>query len=163
MSYEVKFGYFADYSLVFAAFQPDGTGRGVQQQPLPEMRNTGYYSATPAEALVVGDIVLVYQLKDVIYEDELVTCLAYPAVVHEGIRVHYEGDLVESRDSETNQIVTCVDDPVGSGEYEDVTDVSDNIDTLIEGQTSVFNVYDEREGAAGGTGDGVESLITHDC
>lgn len=163
MSYEVKFGWIANKNLCFAAYQPNGTGRGVEQQPLPEVRDVGYYRATPAESLVISDIVLVYQFEDVTAGGDTVTALGYADVVSNGVRVHAGGDLVSDFNTIQRQVVTSVNNPVGSGEYDDLVGTSDSIDDLTTGQTTVLNQYDERDGDGAGAGDGVESLVTHDC
>lgn len=163
MSYEVKFGWIANKNLCFAAYQPNGTGRGVEQQPLPEVRDVGYYRATPAESLVISDVVLVYQFENVTAGSDTVTSLGYADVVSNGIRVHAGGDLVSDFNTIQRQVVTSVNNPVGSGEYDDLVGTSDSIDDLTTGQTTVLNQYDERDGGGVGAGDGVESLVTHDC
>lgn len=163
MSYEVKFGFPTGYSLVFSAFQPSGAGRGLEQQPLPEIPAKGYYVATPITDLVVGDMVLAYELEDVYWENDLVYVLTENSVYWEGKRVHYEGDWVIWPDDTVNEIVTSLGDVVGSGEYESVTDISTTVTNIYNSQTDVHNVYDERDRDGAVVGAGIESEIITDC
>ena len=121
---------------------------------LPEVRPTGYYRDTPATALVVGDIVLVYRRENVEHESELVYILNFEDVYYDNVQVQHEGEYVKDFDTTAEQRVIWIGNPVGSGEFTDVTDISDSIDDLTTGQTTVFNVYDERDGGGGaGAGD----------
>lgn len=164
MSYEVKFGFAPGNNLVFTAFQPSGTGRGLAYQFMQEVFNHGYYRATPITALVVGDAVLVYKQEIVYYDDERVLVLAYENVFYENEYVWHDGEYVYDYDSESNQTVFWTEKPVGTGEYESTVDISDNIDEIIADQRTVYNVYDERgNGVVTGVGAGVESEIVTDC
>ena len=163
MAYEVKFGWVPDYELGYTAFQPDGAGRGIPNQHLPEVRVTGYYRDTPATALVVGDIVIVYRREIVEHDSVNVHYLDFEDVYYENIQTQYEGEYIKDFDTTSNQQVVLLS-PVGSGEYDDLVGTTDSIDGLTTGQTTVLNQYDERDGGGGvGAGDGVESLVTHDC
>lgn len=154
MSYEVKFGFATGHSLVFSAFQPSGAGRGLEQQPLPEIRAKGYYVATPITSLVASDMVLAYELENVYWEDDLVYILSYENVFYEGARVYYEEDWVMDFDSTFLDEVTSTDDPIGVGEYgpdivsttinTDLTTLQTAVDDLVVDQNKVLNVYDER-------------------
>ncbi len=164
MSYEVKFGWPEGYELCHTDFQPDGTGRGIHNQHLPEVRPTGYYRDTPATALVVGDVVLVYRRENVEYESTIIYYLEHDDIYYDNIQVQYEGGYVKTFDTMSEQRVIWIGNPAGIGEYDDLVGTTDSIDDLTTGQTTVFNVYDERDGGGGaGAGDGVESLVTHDC
>lgn len=163
MSYEVKFGWVANNELGYTAYAPSGTGRGLHNQHLPEVRPTGYYRDTPATDLVVGDVVLVYQRENVEYESELVYILNFEDVYYDNVQVQHEQEYVKDYGTTAEQRVIWLDNPVGSGEYDDLTGTTDSIDDLTTGQTTVFNTYDERDGGGAGAGDGVESLVTHDC
>ena len=147
MPYEVKFGFATGYNLVFAAFQPAGTGRGVANQPLYEIRPTGYYRAESATQLEDGDVVLVYDYETVYWEDEAVVYLAYEYVFYEEEQVYYEGLKVVDFDSTSSDVVHWAGDVVGAGEYTfgagDVSELVDNVDTLIAQQGTVTNVYNE--------------------
>ena len=150
MACETKFGWLSGYSLVFAAFQPCGEGRGIEQQPLTERRPTGYYYGTPLTDLVAGDYVLVYVLEPVLYEGEPVSILTEDSVYYEGERVSYEGEWVINTDSTIGDPLTWVGDPVGEGEYSSAIDIWDILNQLIIGQNTVINVYPQPE--TGGTG-----------
>lgn len=165
MSYEVKFGWFVGYELGWTAFQPDGTGRGIPNQHLPEVVWSGYYRDTPATDLVIGDVVRVHRREEVEHEDIIMHYLEYEDVYHEGIQMHWEGDYVKDLDTQTNQQVVWIENAVGSGEFVDEINQAADTDNIINRQAGVFNVYDERTGvgAGAGAGDGVESTITHDC
>jgi hypothetical protein len=147
----VKLGYATGYNLVFAAFQPDGTGRGEANQTLPEIRPTGFYTTTSAVDLVDGDVVLVYNLETVTWEGETVVCLAYESVFWEGEQVYWEGETVIDYDSTTNDIVTWVGETVGSGEYVfttgNVTTIVENTETLIVEAQRVQTTVDETQPA----------------
>lgn len=141
----VKFGFATGFSLCFTAFQPDGSGRGLPQQPLTEVIPTGYYYATPLTSLEAGDVVLSYILDTVYWEDDSVTVLTAEYVFYEGEKVYYEEDWVFDFDSVSAELVTWVENPVGIGEYPDIyhEDGSSKIDTIIAGMGRTLNVYDE--------------------
>lgn len=160
MAYEVKFGFAPGYNLVFAAFQPNGTGRGMANQPLYEVVPTGYYRAEPATVLEDSDVVLAYNLETVYWEDDIVLYLTYENVFYEGEQIYYEGDWVRDLDTTSNDIVTWTGDVVGSGEYKpevniievtadltsietkvDVVDI--NVDTLLVEAKRTNEEYDE--------------------
>lgn len=151
--YEVKFAYQPGCNLVFSAFQPCGTGRGIEQQPLPEIRPTGYYVTTPITDLVAGDMVLVYELESVLWEDVPVYISTEDYIYYEDDKVHWEGEWLVSVDDSFSDIVTWCGDPIGSGEYSSAIDISDDLVSLIAGQTMVTNVYPVSttgEGTSGG-------------
>jgi hypothetical protein len=157
MDFTVKFGYVSGYSFVFSAFQPSGAGRGIEQQPLPEIRPKGYYVATPITDLVVGDMILVYVLENVLWENDPVYILTEDYLYWEGDRIYWEGEWLISTDDIISDTVTWIDNPVGSAEYYSVIDfatdliiletktdtANTNIDLLIIGQQTVNNVYTE--------------------
>jgi hypothetical protein len=94
MAFEVKFGYISGFNLAFSCYQPDGTGRGIAQQPLPEL-NKGYYGGTPLTELVAGDKVIANALDNVIWESARVYVLTERSYVYwQGGRVYYEGNWV---------------------------------------------------------------------
>lgn len=152
----VKFGFLTGYNLVFAAFQPNGTGRGLENQPLYEIVPVGYYRAEPAIALEDGDVVLAYELETVLWDDEIVVYLTYDYVFYEGKQVYYEGDWVMDLDNTYNDVVHWTGDVVGSGEYifgtGDISELVDDVETLVAQQGTVVNVYDE-------TGNGAEPQV----
>ncbi len=165
MPYECKFGFAPGYNLVFSAFQPSGTGRGLAYQFLQEVINHGYYRATPGTDLVVGDTVLVYEQEKVYWESALVYVLNDDYVFYDGEYVMHEGEYVRNYDAEVNERVFLNERTVGTGEYESVTDISATITNIYNSQTDVHNVYDERDrdGAGAGAGAGIESEIITDC
>jgi hypothetical protein len=137
-------GYISGYNLVFAAYQPNGSGRGIEQQPLPELAE-GYYGATPTIDLVAGDEVIAYVLETVTWEDETVYVLDYDSVFWEGDKVHYEGAWVTDYDTTINDIVTSVGAVIGANEYLYEADYFDLLRNIIDGITiaenKVINVY----------------------
>jgi len=163
MSYEVKFGFQPDNFLVFTAFRPSGTGRGLACQFLQEVRNHGYYRATPGTDLVVGDTVLVYEQEKVYWENALVRVLNDDYVFYDGEYVIHEGEYVRNYDAEVTEQVFLNEKTVGSGEYESVTDISTTVTNIYNSQTDVHNVYDERDRDGAGVGAGIESEIITDC
>jgi len=163
MSYEVKFGFQLGNFLVFTAFQPNGTGRGLAYQFLQEVVNLGYYRATPGTKLVVGDIVLVYEQEKVYWENALVSILNDDYVFYDGEYVMHEGEYVRNYDAEVTERVFLNEKTVGTGEYESVTDISTTITNIYNSQTDVHNVYDERDRDGVAVGDGIESEIITDC
>jgi len=138
----VKFGYLRGYSLVFAAFQPNGTGRGIEQQPLTEVRPTGYYQATPLTDLESGDAVLVYVRESVLWEDAPVYISTESFVYYEGEKVHWEGKWVVSYDDLISASVTWVGDPIGADEYR-IEAIESSIEDLVGQGGTVTNVYNE--------------------
>jgi hypothetical protein len=155
--YEIKFGYVSGYSLIFAAFQPSGAGRGIANQPLPEIRPTGFYIATPITDLEVGDVVLVYNLETLYWEDDPLYIETEDFLTYEGERLHWEGEWLMWPDDTISDVLTWVGDPLGAGEYESPIDfaadltgleakvdvVDENVDLLIVEAQRVNNVYDE--------------------
>ena len=144
----VKFGYLPGYSLVFAAFQPNNTGRGIEQQPLLEVRPTGYYQGEPLTDLVSGDAVLVYISESVLWEDVPTYILTEDFIYYEGEKVYYEGEFVFSFDDLISELVTWVGDPIGADEYR-IETLESAIDDLAEQQGTVTNVYDETDNGNG--------------
>lgn len=163
MSFEVKFGWLIGYELGWTAYQPDGTGRGIHNQHLPEVKNSGYYRDTPATDLIVGDTVLVYRREEMEHEDVLMHYLEYEDVYHEGVQMHWEGEYMKDIDTQTNQQVVWIENPVGTGEFVDQIGQASDTDDIITRQSTVFNTYDERTTVTGVVGDGVETEIAHDC
>ena len=138
----VKFGYLRGYNLVFAAFQPHSTGRGIEQQPLTEVRPTGYYQGEPLTDLESGDAVLVYVRESVLWEDVPTYILTEDFIYYEGEKVYYEGEFVFSFDDFISESVTWVGDPIGADEYR-IEAIESAIDDLTEQQGTVTNVYNE--------------------
>ncbi len=140
---EIKFAWVSGYRLVFTAFAPDDTARGIIHQLLPEIYNTGYYRATPLTDLVVGDYVLVYRQENIYWEDELVVYLTPEHVFYEGEIVTYEGEYVFDFDSQLNERVYWIGNPIGAGEYDAVIERQEDIDTIVENQSIVEIRFDE--------------------
>ena len=165
--YDIKFTDKSGKRLASAAFQPDRSGRGVENQPLYERYNTGFYSAEPATALVDGDVVQINELRTLTWEDAIITISTESPILSDGEQTYHEGEFLWDFDTLFNDVVTTNSEPIGTGEFTfasgDLSGLIDDVDTLVDDSGSVFNVYDEREGAAGAPGDGVESEITHDC
>ena len=149
MPYQVKFGWPEGYELCHTDFQPNGNGRGMPNQHLPEVRPTGYYRDTPATDLVVGDVVLVYRRENMEYEDSPMSYLDYADMYYEGVQLQHEGEYMKDYDTTESHLLIWIGDPIGIGEYDDLIGTTDSIDDLTIGQTTVFNTYDEREGAGG--------------
>ena len=146
----VKMGFQSGWNVVFTAYEPDGTVRGLINQPLPETTMPGYYSATPLTDLVVGDVVLVYQNDQVYWESDPIYISTEDFVYYEGVRVTYEENWVYDFDTLINDLVTSIGYTVGSAEYSDImsssTDVIDilaNTNELVENQHKVTNVFNE--------------------
>jgi hypothetical protein len=146
MSYEVKMGYISGFNLVFSAYQPDGNGRGIEQQPLPELR-TGYYGATPLTDLVAGDEVIACLLEFVYWENAQLYILTDDYVYYEDARVAYEEVWVTTSDIQINDPVTSVGAVVGANEYavaaDYFTSIQDDINDIITDERTVNNIYDE--------------------
>ncbi len=169
MSYDVKFTDKSSKRLASSAFQPDRSSRGVENQPLYERHNTGFYSAEPATALVDGDIVQINELRTLTWEDETVYSNTAEPILSDGEQVYHEGEFLFDFDTLSNEVVTSNSEPIGTGEFTfgsgDLSSLIDDVDTLVEDGSSVLVVYDEREGAKRGVGAGagIESEILHDC
>jgi len=146
MVYPVKFGFPSGRKLVFTAYQPDGSGRGIEQQPLVELRE-GYYAANPTTDLEAGDEAIAYLLEDLYWEDEPVYVLTEPYLYYEQERVFYEDQWVIDYDSTINDIVTSLGTVVGAVEYnvsaEDFFSIIEDIETLIQGQQRTYESVDE--------------------
>jgi len=148
MSNEVKFGWLPGHRLAFTAYQPTGIGRGIPDQPLQEIRDTGLYLAEPLTALVDGDVALVNELETVTWEDDIVIYLSEESLVYwEGARVYYEGEWVADFDTTVNSLVTSKSNPIGIGEFTiesgEMSGMADDVEQLIEDGNIVTNVYDE--------------------
>lgn len=147
--YEVKFGYISGFSLVFAAFQPCGEGRGIEQQSLTERRPTGYYFGSPLTDLVIGDEVLAYILESLTWESDPLYILTQDYLYWEGDRLYWEGEWLFSTDDIISELLTWVGDPIGAGEYDESTsfylndDGTSKLDTIIESFTRSNNIYEE--------------------
>lgn len=129
--------------MVFTAYQSEGAGRGIANQPLYEVRPTGYYWGVPITDLMSDDVVLIYISEIVYYENDVVFISTEDFIFYEGYRIHYEGEWVFSFDDLINEIVTWVGNPVGSGEYR-LEIIETNVKNLVTGQGKVLNIYDER-------------------
>lgn len=132
MSYEVKFGYITGQSLVFTAYQPDGTGRGIPEQLLPELAD-GYYAGSPTTDLVAGDEVIAYAIDNVTYGGDIVYILTYGSVFWEGDRVFVDSEWVYSFDTVDiiSEAVTSVGAVVGAQEYTAPSDWYDLLSASI--------------------------------
>jgi len=161
--YEVKFGFQPGKNLVFTAFRPSGTGRGLAYQFLLEVLNHGYYRATPVTTLVVGDMVLVYEQENVYWESALVYILNDDYIFYNGAYVFHDGEYVRNYDAEVNEKVFSIEKVVGTGEYESAIDITTSITNIVNNQTDVYNTYDERVADGVGVGVGIESEIVIDC
>lgn len=155
MDYEAKFTWQSGRRLAFTAYQPSGAGRGIPDQPLHEVRDVGYYRATPITAFVDGDVVQVHELYTVTWEGAVVTYLNEESPVYwEGKRVYYEGEWVVDKDTSVNAVVTSKSEPIGSGEFTfasgDLSGLVDDVEDILVAQQSVTNVYDETEGVPSG-------------
>ena len=143
-NYGIKFGYVTGQKLCFSAYQPNGIGRGVEGQPLPELAKS-YYGATPLTDLVAGDEVIAYVLDRVTYGGSPVVVLAPDGIYYEGARVRYGEQWVISNDSSSSQLVTIIGDVVGAQEWEhaanwfDLMDI--DINDIIVNQNKVVNIY----------------------
>lgn len=149
--YNVKFGFKKGENLVHATYQPDGTGRGVENQPLYEIRPTGYYRAESALPLEDGDVVLIYDNENVYWEDEPVVVLTEENVLYEGEQVYYEGAMVFDFDSVSLAPVNWTGKVVGQGEFtfasKDVSNLVQNISNTVIAQQRVDTHLDETEPA----------------
>lgn len=148
MDYEAKFTWHSGRVLAFTAYQPSGAGRGIPDQPLPEVRDVGYYRAKPLTDFVDGDVIQVHELVNVTWEDAEVTYLSEEvSVLWELERVFYEGDWVADLDTTVNDLVTSKSEPVGSGEFAfssgEVSGLVDDVEQIIQDGNIVTNVYDE--------------------
>ena len=155
MAYDVKFTWHSGFDLAFTAYQPSGVGRGIPDQPLPEVRDVGYYRATPLTDFVDGDVVQVHRLETVTWEDAVVVYLEPEvSVLWELERVFSDEDWVADLDSTVNDLVKSKGQPVGSGEFTissgGLSGLVDDVADIQVAQRSVTNVYDETEQPTGG-------------
>ena len=152
-SYAVKFGYVTGQKLCFSAYDPNGTGRGIEGQSLPELAK-GYYGATPLTDLVAGDEVVAYVLDQVTYGGSPVVILSPNSIYYEGARVRYEEQWVISNDSTSNQLVTSIGAVVGAQEWEHVANWFDlmdvDVNNILVNQNKVINFYPQ-PGTGGGS------------
>lgn len=171
MDYEAKFTWHSGRVLAFTAYQPSGIGRGIPDQPLPEVRDVGYYRAKPLTAFVDGDVIQVHELETVTWEDAEVIYLSEEAPVYwEDNRVFSDEVWVADLDTTINDLVTSKSEPVGSGEFTfasgDVSGLIDDVEQLIDDGNIVTNVYDETVGPSAGvslTSTGVLTQESGDC
>lgn len=152
MDYEAKFTWQSGRTLAFTAYQPSGAGRGIPDQPLTEVRDVGYYRATPITDFVDGDVIQVHELYTVTWEGAVVVYLVEEVPVYwEGKRVFYEGEWVADLDSTVNAIVTSKSEPVGSGEFAfasgDVSGLVDDVADILVAQQMIVTHVDETEPA----------------
>jgi hypothetical protein len=152
MDYEVKFTWHSGFDLVFTAYQPSGVGRGIPDQPLPEVRDVGYYRATPLTDLVDGDVVQVHRLETVTWEDAVVVYLETEVpVLWELERVFSDEDWVADLDSTVNDTVTSKGQPVGSGEFTvssgELSGIVDDVEAIKVAQQMIVVHVDDTEPA----------------
>ena len=136
--------------MAFTAYQPSGIGRGIPDQPLPEVRDVGYYRAKPLTAFVDGDVIQVHELYTVTWEDADVTYLSEEVPVYwELERVFCDEDWVADLDTTVNDLVTSKSEPVGSGEFAfasgEVSDLVDDVAEILVAQLMVVTHVDETE------------------
>jgi len=171
MDYEAKFTWHSGFNLVFTAYQPSGVGRGIPDQPLPEVRDVGYYRATPLTGFVDGDVVQVHKLETVTWEDAVVVYLDTEVpVLWELERVFSDEDWVADLDTTVNDVVTSKSEPVGSGEFTfssgDLSGLVDDVEQIVNDQNIVTNVYDETAHPSAGvsvTSTGTLTQVSGDC
>lgn len=152
MDYEAKFTWHSGRVLAFTAYQPSGIGRGIPDQPLPEVRPVGYYRAKPLTAFVDGDVIQVHELVNVTWEDAEVIYLSGEVPVYwEYERVFCDEDWVADLDSTVNDLVTSKSEPVGSGEFAfasgDVSGLIEDVENILVAQQMVVIHVDETEPA----------------
>ena len=152
MDYEVKFTWHSGFNLAFTAYQPSGAGRGIPDQPLPEVRDVGYYRATPLTDFVDGDVIQVHKLETVTWEDAVVVYLETEVpVLWELERVFSDEDWVADLDSTVNDLVTSKGEPVGSGEFTfasgDLSGLVDDVEAIKVAQQMVVVHVDDTEPA----------------
>ena len=138
--------------MAFTAYQPSGIGRGIPDQPLPEVRDVGYYRAKPLTAFVDGDVIQVHELYTVAWEDaEVVYLVGEVPVYWELERVFCDEDWVADLDSTVNDSVTSKSEPVGSGEFAfasgDVSGLIDDVENILVALQRVDTFVDETEPA----------------
>jgi len=155
MDYEAKFTWHSGRDLAFTAYQPSGAGRGIPDQPLPEVRDVGYYRATPLTDFVDGDIVQVHELYTVTWEDAEVVYLSEEvSVLWELERVFCDEDWVADLDTTVNESVTSKSEPVGSGEFTfssgDLSGLVEDVEAILVAQQRVDSFADETEPAKEG-------------
>ena len=137
MAYEVKMGYISGQKLAFSCYQPDGTGRGIQNQPLDELAK-GYYAGSPLVDLIAGDEIIASILNNVVSDGSRVGVLYYDSIVSNGIRVSSNGNWVITKDSQSMQNVVSVGAVVGAQEYSiGAGDLSGILDTLADLGTQI--------------------------
>lgn len=171
MDYEAKFTWHSGRTLAFTAYQPSGAGRGIPDQPLSEVRDVGYYRATPLTDFVDGDVVQVHELETVTWEDAEVVCLSGEVPVYwEYKRVFCDEVWVADLDTTVNDLVTSKSEPVGSGEFAfasgEVSGLVDDVEQIIQDGNIVTNVYDETAGPSAGvsvTSTGTLTQESGDC
>lgn len=152
MDYEAKFTWHSGRLLAFTAYQPSGIGRGIPDQPLPEVRDVGYYRAQPLTAFVDGDVIQVHELETVTWEDAEVIYLSEEvSVLWELERVFYDEEWVVDLDTTVNDLVTSKSEPVGSGEFAfasgDVSGLIDDVAEILVALLMVVTHVDETEPA----------------
>jgi hypothetical protein len=148
VSHEIKFGYITGQNLCFSAYQPDGSGRGIEQQPLSEL-SEGYYSGSPITSLAAGDEIVAYNLETVTWESEPIYIFVYGFVYWDGDIVSYEENWIYSYEDTdiVYEIVTSLGDVVGANEYtvpaSDYASIITDLEDLIVGQQTINVNIDE--------------------
>lgn len=146
MANEIKFSYIAGQQLVFSCYSPDGTGRGIGNQPLDELAE-GYYAGSPLVDLVAGDEIIACVLDNVVSGVSRVGVLYYDSIVSDGVRVSSNGNWVITKDSQSSQPVVSTGEVVGGQEFTmDAEDYAGILDTLTDLGTQIAQTV-----AQGGT------------
>lgn len=142
MANQIKFGYVSGMSLCFTVFDEDGNFRTIENIPLYETRDTGYYTGTSPVDLVTGDMILVYELEAVTHNGEPVVTSTLEPVTHNGELVYHNGEQVFIGDSSITELVTHTGDPVGCGEYVSQVDIIAYLISITAGQTTTTSGVD---------------------
>ena len=142
MANKVKFGYQSGLSLVFTVFDSDGDFRTIEHLPLTETRDTGYYTGNSTVDLTTGDIILVYEEENLLWEDVPLVDTTEEILTWESEDMYWEGEPMVSFDDTEVTTLTWTGEPVGCGEYIDQNNLLVLINNIINGSTTVTSSTD---------------------